>query len=273
MARGRFLSDTVAKDTKLNSLSVEAELVYLMTIPHLDRDGLIEGDPDVLWGTVCPKRRIFIDRMNEFIDEWIAAGLVLRYDSEDGPVLWFKGFAKNQTGMRYDREAPSKFTPPPSGQTPEQLRTNSGNCRAEVEVKVEVKDQVEVEVADEAAAAVWKAYSENIPGTLTPVIVETVNDWLKEYSPAEIVHAIGIAVQRNQRNCKYIHGILKRGAFKARPSPMGGDYRPLSEVEKSALVTRAATARSKIATAQKFGGTIDPQWQKDIDAAKGIPVS
>jgi hypothetical protein len=48
MARGRFLSESVATDARLNGLSVEAELVYLMTIPHLDRDGLIEGDPNAV---------------------------------------------------------------------------------------------------------------------------------------------------------------------------------------------------------------------------------
>jgi hypothetical protein len=113
MARGRFISESVAKDVRLNSLSVEAELVYLMTIPHLDRDGLIEGDPDVLWGTVCPKRRQFIDRVASFIQEWATAGLITMYDTDEGPVLWFTGFTKNQVGLRYDRETPSTFPPPP----------------------------------------------------------------------------------------------------------------------------------------------------------------
>lgn len=113
MARGRFISESVATDARLNSLSVEAELVYLMTVPHLDRDGLISGDPDVLWGKVCPKRRLFIDRIAVFIQEWAKAGLVTMYDSDEGPVLWFGGFAKNQVGLRYDRETPSKFPAPP----------------------------------------------------------------------------------------------------------------------------------------------------------------
>lgn len=142
VARGRFISDSIATDARLNSLSVEAELVYLMAIPHLDRDGLIEGDPDVLWGKVCPKRRVFLDGIATFIQEWATAGLVLMYDTDNGPVLWFKGFAKNQTGLRYDRETPSKFPPPPEcGVHPAELRQPSGNCRAEVEVKDQVEDQ------------------------------------------------------------------------------------------------------------------------------------
>jgi hypothetical protein len=181
MARGRFISESVAKDLRLNSLSVEAQLVYLMTIPHLDRDGLIEGDTDILYGTVCPKRRQFIDEIGEFIQEWVQAGLVIAYDSDAGPVLWFKGFAKNQLGLRYDRETPSKFPPPPGyercddGLSPvkpppppsdneqdappvdDSIRQESGtlpdasdNCSAQWQEQVQEQDQVEVEVEVEA---------------------------------------------------------------------------------------------------------------------------
>lgn len=146
MARGRFISESVATDARLNSLSIEAELVYLMTIPHLDRDGLIDGDPSVLWGKVCPKRRQFLDTMAVYIQEWAKAGLVLMYDTDNGPVLWFKGFVKNQLGLRYERETPSKFPPPPqnevrqtSGNTPD----TSGNRSPQWQLEVEVKDQVE----------------------------------------------------------------------------------------------------------------------------------
>jgi len=222
MARGRFISESVAKDARLNSLSVEAQLVYLMTVPHLDRDGLIEGDPDVLWGTVCPKRRQFLDRMAEFIQEWAKAELVLMYDSDDGPVLWFKGFAKNQMGMRYDREAPSKFPPPPDSATPDQLRTNSGNCRAEVKDQVEVKDEGKAEAAAPAAvndrAQLWAFWERNMPGTRTPVIVDAVNALLDDYSVAEVEEAITIACKQNKRTLRYVEGILSKGAFSTSPS-------------------------------------------------------
>lgn len=150
MARGRFISESVATDARLNSLSVEAELVYLMTVPHLDRDGLIDGDPDVLWGKVCPKRRQFLDAMTLYIEEWIRAELVVSYETPGGAVLWFKGFAKNQVGLRYERESPSRFPPPPhgkdsqpAGSSPATVRQPSDNCLAQLEVQgqLEVKDQ------------------------------------------------------------------------------------------------------------------------------------
>lgn len=46
------------------------------------------------------------------------------------------------------------------------------------------------------------------------------------------------------------------------------DTPKLSEAEKSKYVTRASSARAKIQSAEKFGGHIDPQWQRDIEQAK-----
>lgn len=128
MARGRMINESVATDKRLNSLSIEAELVYLKTIPHLDRDGLILGDAHLLWGQVCIRRPELCDMMPSIIGEWIEAGLVIRYDGDEDPVLFFVGFAKNQIGLRYDREAASVFSPPP-GYT----RTQSGLVPDEIQ--------------------------------------------------------------------------------------------------------------------------------------------
>ena len=128
MAKGRFISQTIAKDKRLNQLSMEAELLYLMTIPHLDRDGLILGEPLVLWGTVCPRRPELMTSIETLISEWLEAGLILRYLADDDPILYFTGFNKNQQ-LRYDRETPSQYDPPPgyirtdAGLVPDELRT------------------------------------------------------------------------------------------------------------------------------------------------------
>lgn len=113
MARGRMLSTTIAGDQRLNSLSVEAEYLFLKTIPHLDRDGLIYGKANLLWAKACPERMELLPRIDALVAEWVKRSLVLRYDTADGPVLYFYGFRKNQTGIRYDREAASIFAPPP----------------------------------------------------------------------------------------------------------------------------------------------------------------
>ena len=113
MARGRMLSTTIAGDQRLNSLSIEAEYLFLKTVPHLDRDGLIYGKANLLWAKACPERMELLPRIDDLVAEWVQRSLVLRYDTADGPVLYFYGFRKNQTGIRYDREGASIFTPPP----------------------------------------------------------------------------------------------------------------------------------------------------------------
>ncbi len=114
MARGRMIAATVSEDKRFNELPVDAALVYLMAIPQLDRDGLILGEPFVLWGKVCPRRPELMQRMDAIIAAWISAALVIRYRTGDGDtVLHFAGFQKNQAMTHYDREAPSRFPCPP----------------------------------------------------------------------------------------------------------------------------------------------------------------
>jgi hypothetical protein len=150
MPTGRLLSKTIATDKTLNRLSWQAQVVYMMTIPHLDRDGLITGEPLLLMEQVAPLRAAeLMSSMADLIQEWIAAELVLLYHDSDNdqPVLFFKN---QELGIRYTRETPSMFAPPPGYErtpeglilvdgdtlapapdtapvTPDQLATDSGN--------------------------------------------------------------------------------------------------------------------------------------------------
>jgi hypothetical protein len=302
MARGRFISESVATDARLNSLSVEAQLVYLMTVPHLDRDGRIEGDPDVLWGKVCPKRRQFLDRMATFIQEWAKAGLVQCYDTDEGVVLWFKGFTKNQQGMRYDREAPSKFPPPPNNgepvrevdappcePTPDKLPTNSGNCPAEVKDQGQVKDKDQSSsplppsppAHDDddslAYAAVIKAWEANI-GVVAQHIGEQLAALMDEVGPNSVIHGIHVATEANVRTYRYVQSCARNhaaGIEQPVRQANGVGHRngvKLSEQERSAILTRAKNAQASLRTAEKFGGQINPQWQEDISKAREVGV-
>lgn len=113
MAKGRMLNQSVADDDRLNSLSMDAMLLYLMCLPHLDRDGLIDGRPRILSARVAPLRDDLGQRAANIIDEWVEIGLVERYTGERTPILWFRGFQKNQEGMLYNREKASAYPPPP----------------------------------------------------------------------------------------------------------------------------------------------------------------
>lgn len=120
MPAGRFLSKTVATDEPLNHLSWQAQAVYMMAVPHLDRDGLITGHPLLLMAQVAPLRAAeLVAIMPTIVEEWIAAELVIRYHDGGQPVLFFPGFLKHQRLPHYDRETPSEFAPPPGYQRTE----------------------------------------------------------------------------------------------------------------------------------------------------------
>jgi hypothetical protein len=114
MARARLISTESSIDPELNSISPYAMLLYLLTIPHLDRDGLIDAHPLRLTAIAAPLRLELRDGAQGLIDEWVATGLVVRYqvDQQRG-VLFFKGFRKHQSGLEYGREPASRFPPPP----------------------------------------------------------------------------------------------------------------------------------------------------------------
>lgn len=135
MARGRMVNTTVSSDLRLNGLSLEAHCVYMMAIPHLDRDGIMAGHPQIVSGKVCPLRPELGKKISKIIKEWIDSDLVFEFSTENGSALYFFGFQKNQSlGATYAREAKSEFPPPPGytrtehGLEPisdDQLMTNS----------------------------------------------------------------------------------------------------------------------------------------------------
>jgi len=115
MPSGRFLSKTVSTDDALNALSWQAQALFMMAVPHLDRDGLIVGHPLLLLAQIAPLRAPeLVATMPAIVSEWIDAGLVVRYDSAGQPALFFPGFLKHQKlTAGYSREAPSQYEPPP----------------------------------------------------------------------------------------------------------------------------------------------------------------
>ncbi len=114
MARGRLVSTEASVDPDLNAVSPHSMLLYLLTIPHLDRDGLIDGHPLRLTAIAAPLRFELRDGAADLIGEWVEAGLVVCYGAGKGrQVLFFKGFRKHQQGLEYGREPASKFPPPP----------------------------------------------------------------------------------------------------------------------------------------------------------------
>jgi DnaD/phage-associated family protein len=102
-------------------------------------------------------------------------------------------------------------------------------------------------------------WTENKMGELTPHLADQLAKLCGQYDDREIVHAIGIACDRNQRNLGYVRGILKRGAFSdTSPPARNGD------AASDAAATRARLDRDRQRT-DEYLARLNPRQRTIID--------
>lgn len=244
MARGRMINQTIDYDPEFNALSIEAQMLYLRALAFLDRDGLIIGNPRGLLNRVAPLMDHLQPHVPDIIDEWVMQGLVIRYAVKIGDILFFKGFGKNQSGMHYDRETPSRFEPPPgwthgpkglvpldseptptqpessvqteSGTTPAEVLQESGETPATVgnesaPIEIEVKDQVEdqqkkgdEEEDAQARDPVQAAWFETYQEEMPPKIEKAMLPLVVECGQPAVIHGIRESVNAESRSFRFI---------------------------------------------------------------------
>lgn len=73
--------------------------------------------------------------------------------------------------------------------------------------------------------AVHKCWQENMPGMMTSIIAEEIDDLIDEYGPQPIIHAITVAVNANVRNMRYVKGVLTKGESRASPVNGNGNHK------------------------------------------------
>ncbi len=98
-----------------------------------------------------------------------------------------------------------------------------GNTEKEIEKEIDIEIEKELETEREkksrppVADNAFSFYEKNGFGTLAPLIIEKMNDWINDFkdkgtSEREadriIKQALSIAVERNKRHWNYVNGIL-----------------------------------------------------------------
>jgi len=136
MARGRIILKKISVSHPFNNLpSDTARMAFLMCIPHLDIDGRIIGEPDVLKAIILPFRKdISVKKFEKIIKSWTEMmnsdkknALVMRYEVHGVRYLQFVNFEENQLNLRRDREAPSVIPPYLPDYCGSKSSTNSGS--------------------------------------------------------------------------------------------------------------------------------------------------
>lgn len=137
MARGRFISNGIISDKKINELSDDtSRLAFTWLITTADAEGRTHGDPAMVRSILFPRRAdVTVERMEAYIAEWAASGLIRWYESNDDLWIDFPNFEKHQTGLRKEREPASQIPPHASGTEhttePEVIRKTSGKHPAQ----------------------------------------------------------------------------------------------------------------------------------------------
>jgi hypothetical protein len=163
MARGRFVSQEITKDKKINNLSDDtSRLAFTWLLTMTDCEGRTYGDPAIVRSMVFPRRSdVTVEQMETYIKEWHDSGMALWYESAGDMWISFPNFEKHQVGLRKDKEAPSVIPPPPDSKQsnsvpdPEIVQSNSvlgtdvNGLSLSKKKLIEVEDEVEDEVDDE----------------------------------------------------------------------------------------------------------------------------
>lgn len=123
MARGRMLNKKISMNKALAELEKEegpySVIVLTWLIAHLDVEGRFTGEPVLIKGVVCP----WLDGCTVGLIEKTLAradrlGIIRWYEVEGNRWLQYVNFARNQIGLRKDREAESEVPPPPNDTEP-----------------------------------------------------------------------------------------------------------------------------------------------------------
>lgn len=144
--RARMLWHNISRSQKVAALSCDsARLLYTWIIPHCDNLGRMDGDPDVVRGTVVPT--LCIRRMNvvSWLSEMHRLGLIHWYEVEGLSYIQVLGWDEHQRivgNMKRESDFPS-----PNGSvcTAYVRRMNDVSPEGEGEGEGEVEGEVEGE--------------------------------------------------------------------------------------------------------------------------------
>ena len=143
MARGRIITNEITKDRQVNELSSDtSRLAFTWLVTFADKEGRTYGDPALVRSMLFPRRDdITIEQMTIYIEEWQAAGFIEWYEAGGDKWIFFTAFAKNQPGLRKEKEPDSRIPPPPGysptpadddAECPPEVRQDGAECPPDI---------------------------------------------------------------------------------------------------------------------------------------------
>ena len=144
MARARMIANAICADKKIHQLSDDtSRLAFTWLVTFADAEGRTYGDPAMVRSMLFPRRDdVTVAKMEGYIREWAALGLVEWYQSDGDWWISFPAFGKNQPGLRRDHEPKSNIPAPPDVRATDvqdtyDIRTTDGTLPAQVKLREE----------------------------------------------------------------------------------------------------------------------------------------
>lgn len=122
MANRRMIMKSMSVNPNFNSVSEFARLLYLMTTPHCDDFGKLDGDPVVVKALVMPLSERPVQDFEKALQELEEKKFVDWYEVNDQRVIRQTTFEEDQTGL--DKRTRSKYPDKDSENFPEVLRNS-----------------------------------------------------------------------------------------------------------------------------------------------------
>ena len=171
MAEGRMLKKQISQSRRVAELKSDtARLLYTWIIPHLDVEGRMNADPDIIKGLVVPRLSGMTPGViRECLLDMHSVGIITLYEVDGDFYLEVRKFAEHQN-LRKDKESASKI-PCLSGTTPAVLPDYSRTTPDEVKLS-EVKLREDIIVPPSVATPTTK-------GFIRPTVSE-IREYCKE---------------------------------------------------------------------------------------------
>jgi hypothetical protein len=128
---GRMLRKDISRSKGFASLSDNAQVLFLMMIPHFNSHGKMNGSPHFIKGEVCPRiDRLTTNSIHKYLEE-ISGKTNVKLFTHDGLPYIHATNWDNHQDLRKDRIGEDIL--------PDYSRTTPGGVPHEVEVEVEVE--------------------------------------------------------------------------------------------------------------------------------------
>lgn len=263
MARGRFISNAIITDRKVNELSSDTvRLAFTWWITLADKEGRVVADEFLMKAALFPRRsEITAEVCWKIASELAEKDFILLYQDDSGEKYGqFPNFEKHQKGLRKDREPASEIPhwdgcKHIAGRLPEDCRIVSGKMR----VNNNVNENNNNNDKDDPASGVdvFSFYEQEI-GPLSQTIADSLDSAVKEWDEKgnvvsgheAVTEAIKIAKKNNVRKMSYIEGVLdkwlqhgygwtpgKQQQPKEESSPWNREYIVIEDPELDAKIT------------------------------------